>query len=148
MLMTEERLRAWLAGVVRNLARFTRRTEARRQRREQRAARPESVPSEVDTLERAASFQLVVEALMELPEPGPWIPIGCVRGGGFAVRGENLLRWSEEDPDRNRIEHVGPVDLINGATDGQGTSWVLATADGRLVLMDEEKVRKVARLHS
>jgi len=42
--------RAWLAGVVRNLARQTRRDEARRAVREQLAARPEAEPSALEAL--------------------------------------------------------------------------------------------------
>lgn len=65
----EDGVRAWLAGAVHNLARFARRGEARRRARERTAARPEAMASTAETVERAARFQLVVEAVMALDEP-------------------------------------------------------------------------------
>lgn len=62
-------LRPWLAGVVRNLARFQRRGEGRRRAREVRAARPEALPAADLPVERAERFRAVVEAVLGLPEP-------------------------------------------------------------------------------
>ena len=63
--------RAWLAAVVRNVARRLGRTESRRRRREQAAATVEAAapitPQEM--VEKAALHRRVVDAVLELPEP-------------------------------------------------------------------------------
>ncbi len=61
--------RAWLAGVVRNIAAQWTRSEARQHARERRAARSESLPSAVDTVARIEVLQRVVEAVHDLEEP-------------------------------------------------------------------------------
>lgn len=63
------KLRAWLAGILRNLVRTRTRSDAHRGLREERAHRPEPAPSPHDVLERGERFRLVVEAVFELPEP-------------------------------------------------------------------------------
>jgi RNA polymerase sigma-70 factor (ECF subfamily) len=65
----EGRLRTWLARVVRNFARQSRRGEANRARREEVSARSESSPSASDTAERLEAQRLLVEALAALDEP-------------------------------------------------------------------------------
>jgi len=62
-------LSAWLAGIVRNLAAGTRRSGARRQAREQKAARPELERAAHDPVERLESQRLVTEAVLGLDEP-------------------------------------------------------------------------------
>jgi RNA polymerase sigma-70 factor (ECF subfamily) len=63
-------LRAWLGGVVRRLAWKTHRGDGRRRRREERAARPESVVSPADELaERESTRAALVAAVMRLDEP-------------------------------------------------------------------------------
>ncbi len=64
-----EKLRAWLAGTVRNLALKNRRTERRVLRREQGAARPETVRSAEELVMREAARKRVVEAVCALDEP-------------------------------------------------------------------------------
>lgn len=60
-------LRGWLAAVVRNLARDTRRTTDHRREREQLAARAERVPPIDTILEREEARRAVVLALSKLP---------------------------------------------------------------------------------
>ena len=61
--------RAWLHGVVRNLARTVRRSGERRERREGEVACREAGPSTLELVERAATQRAVVGALLELDEP-------------------------------------------------------------------------------
>src|SRR5262245_33982816 len=63
------RARAWLAGVVRAVARNMRRGEVRRDQRERAVARPEPTKSTVEVVERAAVLRSVVDAVLALPEP-------------------------------------------------------------------------------
>ncbi len=62
-------LRAWLAGVVRNLARNLVRGERRRRERERAAARPESLPAAASLVERLEQQRRVLDAVMRLEEP-------------------------------------------------------------------------------
>ena len=65
-----ERLRTWIYSVLRNLANRSRRTDARRRRRERYAARTERVDhSAGDILQRAELERSVRHAVLELPEP-------------------------------------------------------------------------------
>ncbi len=86
--------RSWLGGVVRNLARQLRRSDARRLRREEHAARPEAT-----TERQIALCRAVVDAVQELPEP---------------QRTTVLLRYFDELPPRRiaRIQDV-PVRTVN-----------------------------------
>ena len=61
--------RRWFAAVMRNLLRQDLRSSRRRQRREERAARPETVPSENELLDRLEVQRRVVEAVRALEEP-------------------------------------------------------------------------------
>jgi RNA polymerase sigma-70 factor (ECF subfamily) len=63
------RLRPWLARVVLNFARRTRRGHARRTRREEHAARIERVPAASESLERLEIQRLLVDAIESLDEP-------------------------------------------------------------------------------
>lgn len=62
-------VRAWLAGVVRHLSSKERRASARRERREERGARPEAVPATGDVVARLELHQQALDALHALPEP-------------------------------------------------------------------------------
>ena len=62
-------LRAWLGGVVRNLARQGHRSSARRKAREASVARDERLPSAAEALERLQLQQGVVRAVLALEEP-------------------------------------------------------------------------------
>ena len=62
-------LRAWLAAIVRNLARRERRSAAGRHARERVTARAEADPGTGDLLERLDSHRAVVEAVARLDEP-------------------------------------------------------------------------------
>lgn len=61
--------RAWLGGIVRNLARNARRRDGSRSERERRAAQPEHLPSAADLLERAELQRRVLAAVASLDEP-------------------------------------------------------------------------------
>ncbi|MCI0340607.1 MAG: sigma-70 family RNA polymerase sigma factor [Planctomycetales bacterium] len=63
------RTRGWFAAVVRNLARQSWRSTARRERREAAAARPERIPGPAEIVEREAVRRHVVEAVLALEEP-------------------------------------------------------------------------------
>lgn len=65
----EPGLRAWLRRVVVNLVHRQARAEGHRHLREERAARPESQPSVLDTVERASQVRMVVDAVTDLEEP-------------------------------------------------------------------------------
>lgn len=60
---------AWLAGVVRNLARRSRREEASRARRELVAARPEALPASDELVAEGELQRRLAAAVMELEEP-------------------------------------------------------------------------------
>lgn len=62
-------LRGWLAALVRNFARMTMREEGRRSRREKAAARPGTVRSTEEVVERESIRREVVEAVLSLGEP-------------------------------------------------------------------------------
>lgn len=62
-------LRAWLATVARNAAREWARRGERRRRREEKSARPEAVPSPLDTLDRQRTLRHLTDAILALPEP-------------------------------------------------------------------------------
>lgn len=62
-------LRPWLSQVVRSLVRESFRSQARRSRRELRAARPEAAPRRRDSLECAEMRRAIIDALRALPEP-------------------------------------------------------------------------------
>lgn len=76
-------LRAWLAGVARNVARQGRRRDARRFRRERQCAKQEALPSAEQLVAKAEMQRRVVEAVLDLDEP---------------YRSTLLLRYFEELP--------------------------------------------------
>ncbi len=61
--------KSWLAGVVRNLARFSQREKKNRRVREQRSARPDEVPPAGETAAQEEIRRLVVESVLALKEP-------------------------------------------------------------------------------
>lgn len=64
-----EKMRAWLAGVVRNLARRQGRSDGRRVRREQAVSGSGAAPSTDELVSMADSQARVVDAVVALPEP-------------------------------------------------------------------------------
>ena len=62
-------LRPWLARVVHNFARQSKRSEENRARREEESARRERSPSASETAERLEAQRVLVEALEALAEP-------------------------------------------------------------------------------
>jgi len=62
----EGRVRPWLGGIVRNIARNRHRSEGRRLSREARAARPDRAPGAEESSERLRWQQRVVEAVLAL----------------------------------------------------------------------------------
>ena len=63
------RMRAWLAGITRNLALKRLRTQGRRTKRERAVARPEALASTADVVSRLDLQRRVVEEVMNLAEP-------------------------------------------------------------------------------
>jgi RNA polymerase sigma factor (sigma-70 family) len=76
-------LRPWLGGVARNIARMTRRSRVRRERRElhEAAASAGAVPTPEELVARVEVQQRVARVVLELPEP---------------LRGTLLLRYFED----------------------------------------------------
>ena len=64
------RLRAWLAGIVRNRARRTFRDERRLRERHRKAARPEALPSTDAVAARLEAQRAIADAVASLDEPG------------------------------------------------------------------------------
>ncbi len=62
-------LRAWFAGVLRNLARQDRRSDDRRVARERAAARDDVLPSADESLDAIARQKMLMGAVLELDEP-------------------------------------------------------------------------------
>jgi len=92
------RLEAWLAGVVRNLARSDRRAGGRRRAREQRGARPLALPSSHESVEKLEQQRLLIEAVLELDEP---------------YRSAILARYVEGVPPRRMADQRGvPVATV------------------------------------
>ena len=63
------RMRAWLAGITRNLALKRLRTQGRRRKRERAVARPEALASTADVVSRLDLRRRVVAKVMKLSEP-------------------------------------------------------------------------------
>src|SRR5262245_20982528 len=57
---TASTIRLWLTAVVTHVISRSARTEGRRERRERRVARPESLPSAADLVERASTQRALV----------------------------------------------------------------------------------------
>jgi len=89
----------WLRGILRNLARQTRRDEDHRLARERGAARRDSVPPAEEVIERAARHRELVDAVLGL-------------GGHYS---EVLLwRYFEDKPPRLIARHLGiSVETVN-----------------------------------
>ncbi len=93
------RVRPWLGGITRNLARNLKRSEGRRRAREQRVARPEGVEG---TADRLRWQQRVVEAVLALDAP---------------YRDVILLRFYEELPPREVAARLDlPVNTVRTQT--------------------------------
>jgi RNA polymerase sigma-70 factor (ECF subfamily) len=77
------RTKAWFAAVVRSFVRRRARSDERRARREEGAAQAERVDSTAQVVERAQASRVVVNAVLELPEP---------------YRTTILMRWFDDLP--------------------------------------------------
>ncbi len=94
------RAQGWLATVLRNVSRSKARTEGRRVARERDVAPSERVESTADVIERVASHQEVVDAVMALEEP---------------CRRTILMRYFDGLPPREIARREGtPVDTVKG----------------------------------
>jgi len=92
------RTRAWFAAVVRHFVRRAQRSDERRARREAGAAQPERVDSTAEIVARAQASRVVVNAVLELPEP---------------YRTTILMRWFDELPPARIAEVRGePVETV------------------------------------
>lgn len=92
------RMQAWLAGVVRNLARQGHRGASRRRAREEAVARPERQPSTDSLVERMETHARVVAAVLELPP---------------SAREVIVLRYFEDLPPRAIAERLSlPVETV------------------------------------
>jgi len=95
-------LKPWLATVARNLARMRRRTEGRIDRREQAAARPESMPATSEIAARLETQRKLVEVVTALDEP---------------YRDVVVLRFFDELPPREVAARLGiPVETVRTRT--------------------------------
>ncbi|HKB15275.1 MAG TPA: sigma-70 family RNA polymerase sigma factor [Planctomycetota bacterium] len=124
---TDRPIRGWLATVVRNLVRQSKRRDARRRAREERAARPEASDAGADLVERVALQREVVDAVLALEEP---------------CRTAVLLRFFEGLPPRRVAERTGvPVataktrlarglarlrNALDAARGGDRQAWLVA----------------------
>ncbi len=91
--------RSWLAGVMRNLSRRSKRTAARRDTRERDSARNDRQPSVSELVERVALHRDLVDAVMALDEP---------------FRMTVLMRYLEEMPPREIAASLDvPVRTVN-----------------------------------
>lgn len=106
-------LRAWLARVARNLAYLQARGERRRRARERQAARPESLPSVAEAVERVAVQREIVDAVLAL-DP--------------ADREVVVLRFFEDLPPRTIADRLG----ISGSAVRSRLSRALAKLRARL----------------
>jgi RNA polymerase sigma-70 factor (ECF subfamily) len=122
-------LRGWLAVVLRNVLRQSRRTRARRAAREALAREAAPVPTPDEIRDREAVRRDVVEAVLALREP---------------YRSAVILRYYEELPPRKIAERLGdPVETVNTrlvrarrmlrerldeAHGGDGRTWGIAIA--------------------
>jgi len=96
------RVRPWLGGIVRNIARNRQRSELRRVSREARAARPDRTSGAVESSERLAWQQRVVEAVLAL-EP--------------KYRDVLVLRFYEDLPPREVASRLDiPVNTVRTRT--------------------------------
>jgi len=124
---SERSVRGFLASIVRNFARERSRREARREFREQVAARGDALPSTLDTVERFALHKQVVHAVESLEDP---------------YRTAILLRYFDGLPPRAIAKRLGlPVKTIHTrlsraldqlrarldrAHDGDRRAWIVA----------------------
>ncbi len=89
----------WLASVARNVARKMGREDTRRRAREERAARPESLPSVDELADRARTQRELADVLLSLEEP---------------YRTALLYRYFEDLPPRRIAKALGaPVDTVH-----------------------------------
>ncbi len=91
-------LRAWFAGVLRNLALQDRRAADRRVAREHAAARKDVLPAADESLEAIARQKLLMEAVLDLDEP---------------YRSVIVRRYFDEKPPRDIAQELGiPVKTV------------------------------------
>lgn len=87
-----EGLRGWLSEAVRRIARSAGRDEVRRAVREERAARPEALPSALDTAAQIEILRALLDAVGTLDEP---------------YRSAIVLRYFDELPPREIARRLG-----------------------------------------
>lgn len=144
--------RPWLAGVLRNLARFRLRSDVRRRAREQQAARPSGPTSESDPLERIEQFRLLADSVESLQDPDRSIvilryfdglssdEIGARLGlsaGAVRMRLKRALESLRERLDREQTDWraalaplLWPIGAPQGAGAGSGSTMATTTGLG------------------
>ena len=143
-----ENLRGWLTRVLQNFASRSRRTAARRGRREERAARPEAQPSVAELHERAQVHREVVQAVLDLEEPyGSTVLLRYFEGlppriiaarQGVPVNTVRTRLSRGLATLRSRLEHThgdgrgwasaAAADLYVIARDSRSTSWIACSS--------------------
>lgn len=141
---------AWVSGVVRRLARRSRRGETRRARRERESARPEAQPGPDALLAEAELSQTLLRAVTELDEPfrstvllrylhdqtpesiaaAQGIPAATVRSRLHRALARLRERLDRENGGR---EHWVPAFIGAGILSGSSAAIQVVTAGGWLV---------------
>ena len=142
------RVRGWLAGITRNVARNTQRSERRLRERHVRGARSEAVVSTSDMASRLEAQRVIAEAIEALDEPGRTVLVrryfdDCKTGRiakelGLPVRTvESRLRRAKAALRTSLDQHFGnrgqwcaallPITGVGTLTSGATTTGSVAT---------------------
>ena len=118
-------VRAWLAGVVRNLARGSLRARRRRVRRERVAARPQTTTPTDEVAERVEVQRRLAEAVSQLPEPGRTIVMRRFYEGQSAAA---IAKRMNVTPKTVRVHLRNSLALLRGALEKafRGRAWLVA----------------------
>jgi RNA polymerase sigma-70 factor (ECF subfamily) len=131
------RLRAWLAAVLKNLARRSYRTEGRLRRREQAGARQPDVPGVADVAARLEVQRDIADAVARLAEPGRTAIVlryfDGLKPAEIAAREGVSVRTIESRLRRARGRLRGMLDARHG---GGRRGWTLAIAPSLGIPLD------------
>lgn len=152
--------RPWLAGVLRNLARFRLRSDVRRRAREQQAAQPSGPSNDSDPLERIEQFRLLADSVERLQDPDRSIvilryfdgmtsdDIGARLGlspGAVRMRLKRALENLRERLDREQTDWrvaFAPLAWPTGAPQGAGAGAgsTIATTTGLGIAVSVQRI--------